>query len=254
MREHKGHLVCDECDGILVSEHDLAASVHELDGKDEPIVARPTADADAHCPRCAELMQTCDLSLGAHPLGGGFLRCPRDGVWMPRDVLASLYAWAGRRAHEQEAHPRPHTALLQSLFAGRGRTGRSSLIISQPQRAWPKTHTVFVSALRGNRLTCPNCSGQPLSFQGDRWACASCQGSFVENTALIEMVTAMTGSPWELPAPSGEPGARKCPACGGVMVAETVEHVDLDRCPRHGLWFDAEELQTVLEHAGLHKP
>ena len=272
LREHDGRLVCDECDGLLLGEAELATSIHELDHKDDPIVARPTAQADAPCPKCGDPMQTCDLFVGTHAIGGGFLRCARDGIWMPRDVMVSLYTWASRRT-DHHGHARPYGSVIQPALAGLGRAAPppgagmvgvlqgirdafshgSDLLISQTQRSWPKTHTVFVSALRGNRLTCPVCQGHPLSFQGERWGCERCNGSFVENPALVEMVTAMTNAPWDLPEAVGKAGERKCPACAGAMLREIVETVAIDRCAAHGVWFDADELQKLLEQAGMHK-
>jgi ribosomal protein S27AE len=275
LREHDGRLVCDECDGMLIAEADLAASIHELDKKDEPVVARPTAQADAMCPRCGDPMQSCDLFVGTHAIGGGFLRCARDGVWMPRDVMVSLYSWAGRRSGP-EHHGRPYGSVITPTFQrgtvrGTGPAPGTGMVavlqgvkdafsrgpelaISQTHREWPKTHTVFVSALRGNRLTCPVCAGQPLAFRGERWACERCSGCFVENPALVEMVVAMTSEPWELPASAGSAGERKCPACAAAMARDLALGVALDRCSNHGVWFDADELQKLLEQAGMHKP
>jgi Zn-finger nucleic acid-binding protein len=219
-------------------------------------------------------MQTCDLSVGTHAIGGGFLRCAKHGLWMPRDVMISLYSWAGHRS-TPHGHARPYGAVIKPALMGGGRGpppagtgmvaaiqtvkdafsgGGSSLLISQARREWPKTHTLFVSALRGNRLTCPVCAGQPLVFAGERWACERCEGAFVENAALVEMVIAMTGVPWELPAVAGRPADRKCPACAALLVREQVETVEIDRCAAHGIWFDRDELRKLLEQAGIHKP
>ena len=273
LRESNGYLVCEACDSLLLREADLAASIHEIDGTAGPIVARGSGQVAAPCPRCGNPMDSCELFVGAHPLGGGFLRCAQDGVWMPRDVMLSLYAWAGGRAGAQpHGHDRPYGRVIESSLAGRGMrsagpapgTGMisvlqgpresmrhgSDLIISQRPSGWPYAHTAFVSALRGSHLVCPACAGQPLSFQVDRWACERCTGSFVEDAALIEMVSAMINAPWELPAPLGAAGSHKCPACAAVMTSERLERVALERCVAHGVWFAAGELQTVLEHAG----
>lgn len=50
-------------------------------------------------------------------------------------------------------------------------------------------------------------------------------------------------------------GARHCPRCGGSLEATpgpgASSEIELDRCPRgDGLWFDAKELERVLESWG----
>jgi len=41
----------------------------------------------------------------------------------------------------------------------------------------------------------------------------------------------------------------RCPKCGGSLVTEEFNRVQVDRCPEcHGLWLDAGELDAVLKH------
>lgn len=43
-----------------------------------------------------------------------------------------------------------------------------------------------------------------------------------------------------------------CPACGKVALIVEYENIELDYCPAcHGVWFDAGELDILLEAAGL---
>jgi acetyl-CoA carboxylase beta subunit len=40
----------------------------------------------------------------------------------------------------------------------------------------------------------------------------------------------------------------RCPKCGGHMVTEEFQRVQVDRCPDcHGLWLDAGEIDAVLK-------
>lgn len=39
-----------------------------------------------------------------------------------------------------------------------------------------------------------------------------------------------------------------CADCGKPMETVELGQVALDRCPTHGVWFDAKELETVFEH------
>ena len=39
----------------------------------------------------------------------------------------------------------------------------------------------------------------------------------------------------------------RCPKCGGHLVTEELNRVQVDRCPDcHGIWFDAGEIEAVL--------
>jgi Zn-finger nucleic acid-binding protein len=87
-------------------------------------------------------------------------------------------------------------------------------------------------------------------FLVDRYACDECHGVFVENAALEALVAEMTSAPWQIPAAVGAPGPRACPICAGTLDVETLEGATIDRCARHGVWFDPQELEAVLQHAG----
>lgn len=190
---------------------------------------------------------------------------------MPREALVAIYAAAGQRARAEHARAaRPYGAVMSSSLQGKGRTappvgtgmvaviqGSSNpfshggeLAISHWESARPLVHTVFVTAYRGYRLICPVCSGQPLAFEGDRWVCVRCAGSFVEDAALVAMISDIAHVPWELPATSAAAGTRPCPVCKTAMAAERLEEVQVDRCAGHGVWFDDRELAAALEHAG----
>ena len=55
-------------------------------------------------------------------------------------------------------------------------------------------------------------------------------------------------------APRVRGGKRRCPVCGKVLRRVRTpgdKPVTLDRCPRaHGLWFDQEEMESVVAAAG----
>jgi ribosomal protein S27AE len=231
-------------------------------------------------------MSSCGLRLGALALEGRFLRCDRDGVWFSRDAMTALFARVSRRGgfrgrgavgggggrsaghgldlgHAVDAMlsnmPSGHggmsgaLASMSGAFRGAG-PASAGLAISHWQDRRPRVHTLFVSAHRDRRLGCPSCRGTALAYLGDRWACATCAGSFVENAALSAMIVEMAQKPWELPAVSGTPGDRACPICQAAMVFEVFEGVPVDRCGVHGVWFDDTELQAALQHASAEPP
>jgi len=43
----------------------------------------------------------------------------------------------------------------------------------------------------------------------------------------------------------------RCPKCGGILVAVTYRHVELDKCTHcHGVWLDCGELDQVAADEG----
>ena len=42
-----------------------------------------------------------------------------------------------------------------------------------------------------------------------------------------------------------------CPTCGEAMKPTTIHEVELDRCAKHGVWFDEDELRITLYRSGL---
>jgi Zn-finger nucleic acid-binding protein len=122
------------------------------------------------------------------------------------------------------------------------------------ERSKPVTHTAFVSAFRGKQLSCPKCNAA-LAFEGDRWDCKTCAGTFVEDAALMAMVSDILKTPWGMPPVSGTAGAAACPVCATAMTVERLASTTIDRCERHGVWFDEDELATVLlETSGEQEP
>ena len=92
---------------------------------------------------------------------------------------------------------------------------------------------------------CPVCK-IALGLHGRRYACEKCSGVFVENAALVELMSEMREERWDLPPAEGPPGQRACPVCSGVMSTERIQAIELDRCALHGVWFDRDELAASL--------
>ena len=98
--------------------------------------------------------------------------------------------------------------------------------------------------------TCPRCGVELVEARSAR-ACPRCGGLWLDEMVMSEMVHEMLPpqpiSRLELAVleRSGEPIA--CPTCKAAMHATTIHGVGLDRCAKHGVWFDAGELQRALE-------
>ena len=96
-------------------------------------------------------------------------------------------------------------------------------------------------------MNCVSC-GKEMSRSGKTERC-SCGGAWVPEAALLAMAEQKTGSFLRIPWKPRRGAVRSCPQCGQGMVPVSVESVALDRCESHGIWFDPEELQTVLGRA-----
>jgi Zn-finger nucleic acid-binding protein len=267
LREFSNRLVCDECNGMLIEEDDFAASIHELDGKTEALAISDEQPTTQACPKCTRAMTSCSLAVGDMKLKGSFMRCDRDGVWFPRDAMTAAFARASRSVAGRGTGGSGNgfsgvpggvgggggggmqdaIGSVRSAFGSGPATSR--LAIGNWRENRPRVHTLFVSAHKDKTLGCPVCKETRLAFIGDRWACATCDGCFVEDVALAAMVMEMTNAPWDVPPMTGAGSDRMCPVCTSPMTVEVLEAVTIDRCSPHGVWFDDTELQTALHHA-----
>ena len=255
LREHAQRMVCDSCQGMLVSNKDLAASIHELGvGTETELAVGDVEATTAVCPRCAGAMQSCTLRLGTHALKGRYLRCETDGVWLSQDQLVGELARGSRKGHAGGGSGLSSAASAFAAVAPKGSAAAAAAGVgrafTQNQRTPigytpPRVRIAFVSAFKGRDLRCPSCNAA-LAFRGDQWVCPDCAGAFVENAALVAMVQEITQAYWEIPAVAGSQGGRACPACGDKMTVEKYHSVEIDRCAADGVWFDEAELQAML--------
>lgn len=104
---------------------------------------------------------------------------------------------------------------------------------------------------RTHAVPCPRC-GVPLERAGPGMACQACQGLWVEEAVLDDLFRQASGQA-QSPVFAPRRGLReiRCPTCQQLLHDVQVDGVPLDRCPdRHGVWFDARELEAVLFAAG----
>jgi ribosomal protein S27AE len=269
LRDHQQRLVCDHCQAMLIADADFVRAVDELAGGGAQLAVFDVLDDERPCPRCGGPASTCRLSIGPTVLADRYLRCVTHGMWLPQSAMADVFARASRRAHVGAGGARTYggVATLPSMPGG-GMTGAMRSIAGAFGAGEPATsnlginsgvgishvHTVFVSAYKNRALACPTCASSALEFQGDRWACATCGGAFVETAALAGMVEDITGEPFELHEPKGAASPHACPVCTAPMVADELEARAIERCPEHGVWFSAHVLAAVLEHAASPEP
>jgi hypothetical protein len=63
---------------------------------------------------------------------------------------------------------------------------------------------------------------------------------------MQERTSAMVFLPWR---PRDRDQDRACAICGKPMQCVSLGTVALDRCPEHGVWFDPEELASLMKQA-----
>jgi ribosomal protein S27AE len=278
LRAYHDRLVCDECQGMMLTDDDFAESIREIDGSKDVIGIKDGDRTDKQCPQCSLAMTECEVNMGSLFVKGT-LHCKTHGLWVPRKAMTAAFARASRRggfsglgatgsapsriggggggnggasfvANMPSAHSGMSGAMagIANAFGG-GAPASGGLAISHWQHRRPRAHTIYVSAHKDRELGCPACK-KPLAYWGDRWRCASCPGLFVETAALVAMVSEMVNGPWDMPALAGKAGERVCSICETPMIVEVLEGVTVDRCTdAHGVWFDEHELEQVLHHA-----
>jgi Zn-finger nucleic acid-binding protein len=65
---------------------------------------------------------------------------------------------------------------------------------------------------------------------------------------MQERTSAVVVLPWQ-PRPQNHGLDRACAVCGKPMQPVSLGTVALDRCPDHGVWFDPEELASLMKQA-----
>ena len=98
LREFEGRLICDACNGMMITRDDLAKAIRDLTGADpefEFFDDKPTKRA---CPRCDHALVACRLRVkfavaDKEPAPKPILdRCEQDGIWFDTDELAKVLA------------------------------------------------------------------------------------------------------------------------------------------------------------------
>jgi Zn-finger nucleic acid-binding protein len=259
LREFAKRLVCDQCAGIMIGTKDFNAACEDVAGIDLALEIHDDTKTEIPCPRCGVAMANAKVTLADKKLKSKFLHCERDGLWCAVGVLTGVFAiigrtWGGAHASSRGAGS---TTGLDGLPVPQHRPASGALAISnwgdRPRRR-PRTVTP-VNIYSTQALGCPACpieARRELLFAGDRWGCAGCHGAFVERGALEALVEEMANQPFELAAPSGAAGTRPCPVCTQAMIVEQLGvSTTIDRCEKHGVWFDEHELQTALVEIGI---
>jgi Zn-finger nucleic acid-binding protein len=85
-----------------------------------------------------------------------------------------------------------------------------------------------------------------LEEAGRTMKCTTCEGAWVREDALVAILEQRASTLVELPWVEREDAHRPCAECASPMQTVNLGSVALDRCAQHGVWFDANELATLL--------
>ncbi len=104
-----------------------------------------------------------------------------------------------------------------------------------------------MSIYRDSEVRCPRCASTLIDAGAAR-GCTECRGLWLEQTVLHHMVEQMQTppAPISLVFRAHQRAPLSCPECADPMTTLVLQNVEIDRCEKHGLWFDRDELQTVL--------
>src|SRR4051812_37626737 len=104
MREFGQRLVCDNCNGLLMTEPDLEAAC--ADSRGIPVAATFTDElaTEKPCPRCDQPMMSCHVVIATVRPKATVLRCAKHGVFLPPGVLGGLFARLGHGASGSTGH------------------------------------------------------------------------------------------------------------------------------------------------------
>lgn len=77
--------------------------------------------------------------------------------------------------------------------------------------------------------------------------CTLCAGVWIEEQAMGALLRASKRAPDASKLKVRNVGSprRPCPICHDKMDIAWLGSLQLDRCPKHGIWFDQEELQRA---------
>jgi Zn-finger nucleic acid-binding protein len=254
LREYQERLICDECQGMLIDDDDLAKACSDLVNKDIKLEFGAPVATTKICPTCERSLEQVEVTFAPVRAKAEVLRCDRDGLWFKGGLLAATFALLGRKVHGIIGYPQfqsvPRATGIESGSSVRAPATAGLRISEWHNRPRRRAKTLTpINAYGDQRLACPVCGTTELTFFGDRYACAQCTGTFVQNAAFEAMAMDIAKAFFQLPAPTGTVGPRGCPVCVEPMVVEQLEGVAIDRCSAHGIWFDANELTVALEHA-----
>jgi Zn-finger nucleic acid-binding protein len=101
---------------------------------------------------------------------------------------------------------------------------------------------------------CPRC-GHDLEPTPGALACKACHGVWVSEAEIERRLRERCRTdPGPLIFADGPGPVLPCPVCWDPMAPRSLEGVTVDRCSKHGVWFDADELERTMRAAQARLP
>lgn len=94
-------------------------------------------------------------------------------------------------------------------------------------------------------MKCPVCT-KPLVEAGQTHKCEACEGAWIAEDALVAVLEQRASTLVKLPWAPRVGNPRPCAVCQDAMQTVDLGSVQLDRCAKHGVWLDANELTALL--------
>lgn len=113
LREFRTRLVCDACQGMMLTLDDLGLAIHDMTSIVATFTYHHEAPGKRLCPTCSVPMTRCKLDIGLeqaveHPRPE-LDRCEAHGIWFDNEELAKVFervagkgygGGVGRKGHE----------------------------------------------------------------------------------------------------------------------------------------------------------
>jgi hypothetical protein len=121
LRKFRDRLVCDSCEGLMLSIDDLRGSIAELTGLEPTLTYRDEGLGNRLCPHCQTSMTTAKLTIvieGSKPAKPPpkLDRCATHGLWFdPQELALVLEPVAGKGFGGGAAHPSSQRDRLTSV-------------------------------------------------------------------------------------------------------------------------------------------
>jgi Zn-finger nucleic acid-binding protein len=106
----------------------------------------------------------------------------------------------------------------------------------------------------GPLTLCPRC-GHDLEALPAALACKACHGVWVSEAEVGRRLRErLRADPGPLAFGDGLGPVLPCPMCWDPMEVRSLDGVTVDRCAKHGLWFDVDELERTMRVVQARQP
>lgn len=135
LRQFKTRLVCDACNGMMLTLEDLASGIHDLTSVTPTFTFRDQKLGARGCPHCRVPMNRCKLWLAleadVEKPKPELDQCAEHGIWFDADELAKVFEKVAGKGHGSGV-----AAKTKSHEPGDGTQGRWSAMFKGRSGGW----------------------------------------------------------------------------------------------------------------------